>query len=98
MQALTYAFITIRKGGNRVRIELHYRAKTINFDIDSESIDLLLRALSDMYIVKRHGILPDPNPSPRKCSKCPYKEICEKLSADGALSAWVKETSPVHIP
>ncbi|MEB3756498.1 MAG: CRISPR-associated protein Cas4 [Desulfurococcales archaeon] len=98
MQALTYAFINIRKGSNRVRIELHYRAKTVNFGIDSESVELLLRALSDMYLIKKHGILPDPNPTPRKCIKCPYREVCEKISEDGAIASWVKEISPVQKP
>ncbi|MCE4614743.1 MAG: CRISPR-associated protein Cas4 [Desulfurococcales archaeon] len=96
MQALTYAFINIRKGSNNVRIELHYRAKTVNFTVDSESVELLLKALSDMYLVKKYGVFPDPNPTPRKCSKCPYRKTCEKLSEDDALGSWVKEISPVH--
>ncbi|MCE4606017.1 MAG: CRISPR-associated protein Cas4 [Desulfurococcales archaeon] len=98
MQALTYAFIIIRKRRGKARIELHYRARTVNFDVDSDSVELLLRALSDMYLIKKYGILPDPNPTPRKCAKCPYRDICEGMSVDGALASWVKEISPVQKP
>ncbi len=100
MQALTYAFISIKNSsrGKDVIFKLHYRSKTLDFNVDSESVNLLLDAMSDIYIIKKYGVLPDPNPSPAKCSKCPYRDICQSLQPDEALSSWVKSLGSVIRP
>jgi CRISPR-associated exonuclease Cas4 len=97
MQALTYAFISLRNTSNSktVIFKLHYRSKTLEFNVDSEPVNLLLKAMSDIYIIKKYGVLPDPNPSPRKCSICPYKDICHSLQPDEALSSWVKSLGSI---
>ncbi len=97
MQAVAYAFIFSRKTATReLLVQIHYRDKSIRSSVDTDTIAIFMRALEDMYIIKKHGVLPDPNPSPGKCSRCPFSGICKMMEVDGALSGWVREMGPIY--
>lgn len=85
LQASAYGFILIRKGrANRVLIEIRYPTASRLFELDESLTSMLLRAVDDLILVKRYGIVPMAKRGSR-CLKCPFKDICYELDKELAV-------------
>ena len=78
-QALTYAFMLARLHGVDVEARVEYPTKTAGTRLDEEKINWIIRIIDDIVLVKAYGIVPKALKSPRKCNKCPFREICKAL-------------------
>ena len=50
--------------------------------LDSEKVALLISIIDDIVLVKKYGIVPYANRSPRRCARCPYRSLCEELDRE----------------
>ncbi|MGC9134456.1 CRISPR-associated protein Cas4 [Caldisphaera sp.] len=79
MQAAAYSIILIReKNLKEAKIEIRYPNKSKVFDLDTELVSMLMKALDEMLLVKYSNILPYAKRGNR-CNSCPYKQECFSL-------------------
>ncbi|MCE4609858.1 MAG: CRISPR-associated protein Cas4 [Desulfurococcales archaeon] len=78
LQATAYGLM-LRRNNERVVLRIEYRTAKRISELDSEKIGLLFRVIDDIVLVKKYGIVPYGDRRPAKCSKCPFKELCEAL-------------------
>ncbi len=80
VQASIYALILSRMYGHpQARIRVEYPGARRESNLDSDKVALVTRLLDDIVLVKYFGIVPKALRSPRKCGKCPFREVCEEL-------------------
>lgn len=100
LQAAAYGYVLYTKtGGRRVLLTVEYRSGARTAELTSERLALLAKAIDEIVMVKVYGIVPYANRSPARCSKCPYRSLCEALDreldpGDGSLyepGKWVAE-------
>ena len=80
-------------------LTVEYRSGPRTAELTSERLALLVKAIDEIVMVKVYGIVPYANRSPARCSKCPYRSLCEALDreldpGDGSLyepGRWVAE-------
>ncbi|MEB2793842.1 MAG: CRISPR-associated protein Cas4 [Caldisphaeraceae archaeon] len=98
MQATAYGIIISReKEIDEIKIEIRYPTKKRLFSLDSYLVSNALKAISDMVLVKRYGIVPFANRGNR-CKKCPYREECFLLDKNVEVELvevgeWIKKIS-----
>jgi CRISPR/Cas system-associated exonuclease Cas4 (RecB family) len=83
LQAAAYGLI-LRREEETVILRVEYRRGSRRSMLDSEKVSWLLKVIDDIVLVKKYGIVPYAKRSPRRCAKCPFREVCEKL--DNLLS------------
>lgn len=79
-QASAYAFMLARLLGVKnasIRIEYLYRSRASR--LDEDKVERLLRLIDEIVLVREHGVLPHAKRSHRKCSRCPFRDICYEL-------------------
>lgn len=87
VQASTYAF-AISFNAERslnTKIKIKYRNKTVTYDFNSDLVNIVLKVIEDLILVKYYGVLPAANRG-RRCEKCPFKEFCALLEEDPSLN------------
>ena len=87
IQASTYAFAlsfsTERSLSTKIKIQ--YRNRTVTYDFNSDLVNIVLKVIEDLILVKYYGILPAANRG-KRCEKCPFKEFCTLLEEDPSLN------------
>ncbi len=82
VQAAAYA-LGLRASGraswSNARLVLEYRDARREVELGSEVVALLLRAIDDLILVKEYGIVPAARRSRGRCSRCPFRLLCEEL-------------------
>ena len=78
LQVTAYG-VMLKGSRDHVVLKVEYRTGTRQSVLDSDKVAYLYKALDDIVLVKKYGIVPYANRSPKRCSKCPYREICEEL-------------------
>ena len=78
LQASAYGFM-LRSGRERVILRVEYRSGSRLSELDSDKIGLLFKIIDEIVMVKKYGIVPHPNRSPKRCAVCPYRDVCEEL-------------------
>ncbi len=78
-QALTYAFMLARLHGVEVEASVEYPTRKARTRLDEEKINLIMKIIDDIVLVKAYGIVPKALRSPGKCGRCPFRDICEAL-------------------
>jgi len=85
LQAGSYGVILARNSDvNEVILEIRYRERSYRYILDSSISSAVLRAVDDVVKIKYWGIVGYPRRSKGRCSRCPFREVCEEL--DKALS------------
>ncbi len=84
LQVTAYGLM-LHSGEDEVILKVEYRSARRISRLDSDKIALLTRIIDDIVLVKKYGIVPYANKSPKRCAKCPYRALCEEL--DRALPA-----------
>ncbi|MCE4628296.1 MAG: CRISPR-associated protein Cas4 [Desulfurococcales archaeon] len=78
LQVSAYGLVLSREG-ERVLLRVEYRSGSRVSELDTSKVAFLLDVIRDLVLVKRHGIVPAASRSEAKCSKCPFREVCEEL-------------------
>ena len=82
-QASAYAFMLARLFDARSAfIKIEYLTKSRLSVLDEDKVTRLLRLIDEIILVREYGIVPYAKRTPRKCEKCPFKQICEVLDKD----------------
>ncbi len=82
-QASAYAFMLARLlGVSNASIRIEYATKSRSSKLDEEKITRLLKLIDEIILVREHGIVPYPKRGPRKCARCPFKDICDELDRE----------------
>ncbi len=82
-QASAYAFMLARLLDARdVKIRVEYASKARNSSLDEEKVYRLLKIIDEIILVREYGIVPYAKRSPRRCAKCPFREVCERLDRE----------------
>jgi len=81
LQATAYG-VMLRRSNERVLLRVEYRSGSRLSELDSEKIGILIKIIDDIVLVKKYGIVPYANRSPRRCATCPYKDLCEQLDKE----------------
>ena len=90
LQVTAYGII-LRNKGEKIILKIEYRGgKSRSSTLDSRKVTSLISIIDDIVLVKKYGIVPYANRSPRRCVRCPYRSLCEELDreldpGDGSL-------------
>lgn len=90
LQVTAYG-VMLRGESERIVLRVEYRGgRSRSSELDSEKVAILASIVDDIVLVKKHGIVPYANRSPRRCARCPYRSLCEELDrqldpGDGSL-------------
>lgn len=87
VQASTYAFALSFNSERDLstKIKIQYRNKTVTYDFNSDLVNIVLKVIEDLILVKYYGILPAANKG-KRCEKCPFREFCTLLEEDPSLN------------
>ncbi len=88
MQATAYSIILLHKNRDKVKdveLEMHYRDGTHKYKVKPENVHMLLKVIDDIIEIKKHGILPIALRGEKKCSKCPFREICFNIDSHNTI-------------
>ncbi len=81
-QAMLYAFmLSVIYGASSAEARVEYPGVSRSAKLDTERVTLLTRILDEIMLVKKYGIVPAALRSPRKCSRCPFNELCTGMDA-----------------
>ncbi len=84
LQVTAYGLM-LRDLAETIELWVEYRDSRRFSRLDSEKVGLLLKIIDDLILVKYYGIVPAAKRSARRCSRCPFRTICEEL--DSVLEA-----------
>ncbi len=83
LQAAAYGFMALRLGmASDALLDIRYRDASYTYRLDSETVSAVLRAVDDVVEIKYWGIVGYPRRSRGRCSRCPYRALCESLDRE----------------
>ncbi|MCX8166214.1 MAG: CRISPR-associated protein Cas4 [Acidilobaceae archaeon] len=92
LQAAAYAMILMHKEAvKEAYVEVKYMNREVRIQVKEEHLKLVRTAAEEVLAVKE-GIVPFANRSERKCTICPYREVCLVLGDEmGEMGEWVSK-------
>ena len=78
LQVSAYGLVLSGKG-ERVLLRVEYRSGSRISELDTSKVAFLMDVIRDLVLVKKYGIVPAASRTEAKCSKCPFREVCEEL-------------------